>query len=57
MRLHAFAVAALFVASALQPARKQETKHDPAPVTVNVADAQGAFHVDPAWAAATGFTF
>jgi FtsP/CotA-like multicopper oxidase with cupredoxin domain len=29
----------------------------PAPVTVNLADAQGAFHVDQAWVTATGFTF
>ena len=29
----------------------------PAPVTVNVADAQGAFHVDQSWVTATGFSF
>lgn len=29
----------------------------PAPVTVNAVDAQGAFHVDDSWARATGFTF
>jgi len=29
----------------------------PAPVTVNVADAQGAFHVDQSWVTAVGFTF
>ncbi|MFM7069204.1 MAG: branched-chain amino acid ABC transporter substrate-binding protein [Actinomycetes bacterium] len=29
----------------------------PAPVTLNVADAQGVFHVDSSWAAATGFKF
>ena len=29
----------------------------PAPVTVNVADAQGAFRVDQSWVTATGFTF
>ncbi|MFM7064117.1 MAG: ABC transporter substrate-binding protein, partial [Actinomycetes bacterium] len=29
----------------------------PAPVTVNVADAQGAFRVDASWAEATGFKF
>lgn len=29
----------------------------PAPVTVNVADAQGAFHVDLSWAIATGFSY
>jgi hypothetical protein len=30
---------------------------EPAPVTVNLADAQGAFRVDQAWVTATGFTF
>ena len=30
---------------------------EPAPVTVNVADAQGAFRVDQSWVTATGFTF
>jgi len=29
----------------------------PAPVTVNIADAQGEFHVDQTWVTATGFTF
>lgn len=29
----------------------------PAPVTVDIVDASGAFHVDPAWIAATGFTY
>jgi branched-chain amino acid transport system substrate-binding protein len=29
----------------------------PAPVTVDIVDASGAFHVDPTWIAATGFTY
>lgn len=29
----------------------------PAPVTVDAVDSSGAFHVDPAWIAATGFTY
>jgi branched-chain amino acid transport system substrate-binding protein len=29
----------------------------PAPVTVDIVDASGTFHVDPAWVSATGFTF
>lgn len=29
----------------------------PAPVTVDVADATGALHVDPSWAAAVGFVY
>lgn len=30
---------------------------EPDPVTVNVADAQGAFHIDQAWVMAVGFNF
>ena len=29
----------------------------PAPVTVDIVDASGSFHVDPAWVTATGFTY
>jgi hypothetical protein len=29
----------------------------PAPVTVDIVDAAGTFHVDPAWVTATGFTY
>jgi|694.fasta_scaffold152125_1 branched-chain amino acid transport system substrate-binding protein len=29
----------------------------PAPVTVDIVDDAGTFHVDPAWVSATGFTF
>lgn len=29
----------------------------PAPVTVDIVNASGAFHVDPAWITATGFTY
>jgi branched-chain amino acid transport system substrate-binding protein len=29
----------------------------PAPVTVDIVDASGAFHVDPTWIAATGFSY
>lgn len=29
----------------------------PAPVTVDIVDASGAFHVDPAWITATGFSY
>ena len=29
----------------------------PAPVTVDVADASGAFHVDAEWVTATGFSY
>jgi branched-chain amino acid transport system substrate-binding protein len=29
----------------------------PAPVTVDIVDATGTFHVDPAWVSATGFTY